>query len=154
MILYHGSNTEFDKIDLTKCLPNKDFGRGFYLTPSKHDATLRASDKCAKEQYGVPTILRFNWDENNCGSLKIKRFEGVDEEWARFIIENRKRKGKKHDYDIVIGPVADDGVVLSLQLYEAGVLTMNALIERLRFARPTLQYCFCTEKAITQLQRV
>lgn len=123
MILYHGTNTDFDKIDLTKCPPNKDFGRGFYLTPSKHDATLRASDKCAKEQFGVPTVLRFNWAENNCDDLKIKRFEGVNEEWARFI-------------------------------FEAGVLTMNALIERLRFARPTLQYCFCTEKAINQLQRV
>lgn len=154
MILYHGTNTDFDKIDLTKCLPNKDFGHGFYLTPSKHDATLRASDKCAKEQSGEPTILRFNWVESNCSDLKIKRFKCVNEEWARFIIENRKRKGKKHNFDIVIGPVADDGVVLSLQLFEAGVLTMNALIERLRFARPTLQYCFCTQKAINQLQRV
>ena len=42
MILYHGSNTDFDKIELSKCIPNKDFGRGFYLTPSKVDAAKRA----------------------------------------------------------------------------------------------------------------
>lgn len=32
MILYHGSNLEISQIDLTKGNPNKDFGRGFYLT--------------------------------------------------------------------------------------------------------------------------
>ena len=32
MILFHGSNIEIDKIDLNKCRPYKDFGKGFYLT--------------------------------------------------------------------------------------------------------------------------
>jgi len=34
MILYHGTNIDFDIIDLLKSKPNKDFGRGFYLTES------------------------------------------------------------------------------------------------------------------------
>lgn len=28
MKLYHGTNVEFDRILLSKCRPNKDFGRG------------------------------------------------------------------------------------------------------------------------------
>ena len=32
MKLYHGTNVEFDKIDLLKSKPNKDFGCGFYLS--------------------------------------------------------------------------------------------------------------------------
>ena len=32
MILYHGTNVDFDRIDLLKSKPNKDFGRGFYLS--------------------------------------------------------------------------------------------------------------------------
>ena len=154
MILYHGSNMDFDKIELSKCLPNKDFGRGFYLTPSKHDATKRANDKCAKEKCGVPTVLRYKWDETNPMNLAIKRFERVDEEWAKFILNNRNRKGKKHDYDIVIGPIADDGVILSLQLYENGYLSLSALVERLTYARPSVQYCFCTQRATDLLLRV
>ena len=31
MILYHGSNVSIQQIDLGKCKPNKDFGKGFYL---------------------------------------------------------------------------------------------------------------------------
>ena len=32
MKLYHGTNRDFDRIDLLKSKPNKDFGRGFYLS--------------------------------------------------------------------------------------------------------------------------
>ena len=32
MRLYHGTNKEFLEIDLLKSKPNKDFGRGFYLS--------------------------------------------------------------------------------------------------------------------------
>ena len=32
MILYHGTNLDIDEIDLEKCAPFKDFGKGFYLT--------------------------------------------------------------------------------------------------------------------------
>ena len=32
MILYHGTNADFDEIDLLKSKPNKDFGQGFYLS--------------------------------------------------------------------------------------------------------------------------
>jgi len=154
MILYHGSNTDFDTIELSKCLPNKDFGQGFYLTPSKYDALQRAKDKCRKEHEGVPTVLRYKWNETNPLKLSVKRFEKIDEEWVTFVFNNRKRKGKKHKFDIVIGPVADDGVVLSLQLFENHYIDMKALIERLTYARPSIQYCFCTQRSIDQLQRV
>ena len=35
MKLYHGTNIDFSEIDFKKCKPNKDFGRGFYLTDIK-----------------------------------------------------------------------------------------------------------------------
>ncbi len=35
MILYHGSNMIIEHIDLDKSKPNKDFGKGFYLSESE-----------------------------------------------------------------------------------------------------------------------
>ena len=35
MMLYHGSTVNIDRIDLAKSRPNKDFGRGFYLSADK-----------------------------------------------------------------------------------------------------------------------
>ena len=38
MILYHGTNIDFNDIDLDKCTPYKDFGKGFYLTDIREQA--------------------------------------------------------------------------------------------------------------------
>lgn len=39
--------------------------------------------------------------------LRIKIFEGFTTEWAKFILQNRVESRFKHNFDIVIGPVAD-----------------------------------------------
>lgn len=44
MILYHGTNIGFDKIDLSKSRKGKDFGLGFYLTPDKSVPHVRQSE--------------------------------------------------------------------------------------------------------------
>ena len=33
--LYHGSTVDIERIDLRKSRPNKDFGRGFYLSADR-----------------------------------------------------------------------------------------------------------------------
>lgn len=38
MKVYHGSYIKVDTIDLSKCKPNKDFGKGFYVTKFRHHA--------------------------------------------------------------------------------------------------------------------
>ena len=38
MRLYHGTNIDFQEIDIAKSNPYKDFGRGFYLTDLYHQA--------------------------------------------------------------------------------------------------------------------
>ena len=35
----------------------------------------------------------------------------------------------RHEYDIVIGPVADDGVVLQLDLYVRHLITLEQLVK-------------------------
>lgn len=44
MKLYHGTNIEFDKIDLKKSKPNKDFGQGFYLSADLQQAKELAAE--------------------------------------------------------------------------------------------------------------
>ena len=36
--LYHGSTVNIERIDLQKSRPNKDFGRGFYLSADRQQA--------------------------------------------------------------------------------------------------------------------
>lgn len=63
MILYHGSNTEIMEIDLSKCRPFKDFGRGFYLTSFKEQAVRMAENRAALYR-GSPVITVFEVFDN------------------------------------------------------------------------------------------
>ena len=155
MIVYHGSAEIIKNPNLLHSYRPLDFGKGFYLTTIHSQAMDRAIDKCNTQKLGTPIVQTYEFDERQSEILKIKRFASTDEDWARFILGNRNRKNKNfHDYDIVIGPVADDGVISSIFLYETGVIDMNTLIERLKYARPNVQYCFCTKKSLELLKRL
>ena len=156
MRLYHGTNKDFSEIDFKKCKPNKDFGRGFYLTDIKKQALEMAVRRCEFEQAGAPVVQEYEFDEETLkgNELRIKRFDKVCPEWAEFILKNRKAKGHKmHDYDIVIGPVADDGVVFQLNLYQQHFITIDQLVKGLEFRKLNNQYFFGTPKAISFLKR-
>lgn len=60
MILFHGTNTDFGAIDLTRCRPNKDFGQGFYLTDDYDQAHDMAERRCAFEETGNPIYNAMN----------------------------------------------------------------------------------------------
>lgn len=158
MILYHGSNVRIEKIDLSLGQLDKDFGRGFYLTDIKQQAEDMAARRCRITGQGKPTITTFEFDERwlNTGELKVLKFDKPDEPWARFILANRKasRTGFTHDYDIVIGPVADDGVVFQLNRYIRGLIDMDRLIKELTYKDLNRQYFFGTERAIDKLTKL
>ena len=42
MIVYHGSYTKINEIDLSKSVPRKDFGKGFYVTKFRPQAEIWA----------------------------------------------------------------------------------------------------------------
>ncbi len=157
MILFHGSNTAIDKIDLGKCRPYKDFGKGFYLTDIRDQAERMAS-RTVRIFKGQPTLTLFEFDLEaaiNQG-LKIKIFNSPDEEWARFVMANRNINHPQpaHDFDIVIGPVADDTIVRLLRMYVENYLTESQLVKELTFSKVTSQYFFHTEAAIKMLKRL
>ena len=76
------------------------------------------------------------------------------EEVLEFIKENRSKGGLQHNYDVVIGPVADDNTMETVQLYIANILTASEAVERLRYNKVNNQVSFHTEKALQYLQLV
>ena len=47
--LYHGSTVDIERIDLRKSRPNKDFGRGFYLSADRQQAWRMGEFKALTE---------------------------------------------------------------------------------------------------------
>jgi hypothetical protein len=157
MILYHGTNTEFDVIDLSKSKPNKDFGQGFYLSTDYDQAMAMAQTKIEQLGYGYPIVLAFEVDESLFKKLSFKEYDGYSEEWAEFILLNRRNKTTKpaHNFDIVFGPIANDRVGVQLWKYEIQSIDLPTLVNNLRHMKGiTYQYFFGTEKAIKLLKKL
>ncbi len=159
MKLYHGSNVIIDHPDLSRSKPYKDFGRGFYLSAVYEQAIARAKQVADLMQEGNPCVSIFEWDKTASESdgLSIKVFDDYSSEWAEFVLANRDRRREHpvHDYDIVVGPIADDSVTYQLRRYTEGDISMERLIEELKYAKGlTIQYYFGTEKSLTYLRKI
>lgn len=156
--LYHGSNVDVGSIDLSLCNPNKDFGRGFYLTDIREQAEQMAKRKTRITEQGQPTISTFEFDESilDSGKLNVKIFNSPDTEWALFILANRNNSEETpcHAYDIVIGPIADDGVAFQLERYTQNIISLETLTKELTYRKLNRQYFFGTEAAIAELHKI
>ena len=156
MILYHGTNEDIKAIDLTKGLRYKDFGKGFYLTPNRETA-CRMALKRARLFGGTATLITYELNDSALQSdLKVKVFpEKASVEWLLFVDANRVRKSQQpvHDYDIVVGPIADDGVVLHLTNYREGIYSPEEAARLLQDRYLDQQYYFGTEKSLSYLNK-
>jgi hypothetical protein len=63
MKIYHGSYTAIHEIDLTKCEPKRDFGRGFYGTKLREQAETFAMRK-GNRKHTESVITEFEFDED------------------------------------------------------------------------------------------
>lgn len=94
MKLFHGSNMEIDKVDLSKCMPNKDFGCGFYTTLLEEQA-WRMAQRRVRIDGGVPTVTVYEVPDNlaKIADLNCRVFDDNPTiEWAVFVKNNRDRK--------------------------------------------------------------
>lgn len=140
-VVYHGSYCKIDKPKILETKYTKDFGVGFYCTVLKEQAKKWA------DKYENSIVNCYEYFEDK--SLNIKEFTMMSEEWLDFIIDCRS--GKQHDYDIVIGAMADDQVYNYISEYMNGIISRDAFWELAKFRYPTHQIVFCTEKSLNCL---
>ena len=156
MKVYHGSYTKIDNIDLSKCMPHKDFGRGFYVIKFREHAENWA--KIIGEKNNTQGfVTEFDYTETAFAKsiCKIKHFDAYSEEWLDFVVMNRDRKTEEpaHDFDIVEGPVANDKVQVTLTRYLEGSISKEKFLKMLSYHEPTHQICFCTMRSLLVLNR-
>ena len=157
--LYHGSNVAIEQIDLSRSKRGKDFGQGFYLNANPDQAMEMAARTTRFLNEGKPTLSCFEFDEDEAikNGLNIKIFPEYSEEWAEFVVMNRKNNSdvQAHPYDIVIGPIADDTVGVQIRRFIMGYLSASALVEELKFRGDhAVQYFFGSPKAVEHLRRI
>ena len=146
MLCYHGSDFKVEHPLILKSQRMLDFGNGFYTTSSKNQAqkwALRKTSNADKEAY----VNTYDFDFLSArSSLRIMEFKSADESWLKFVHGNRF--GLEHDYDIVIGPVADDTVYKVLLLFENEIIDWELAVAKLKTEQLHDQILFHTEKSL------
>lgn len=149
MILYHGTDCDFSRIDLGKSCGRRDFGVGFYTTTLCAQAENWAKSKRFRNMSTHAYVYVFEYEPAQ--DLDVKIFEGLSIEWLEMIKANRKLGGTRHAYDVVIGPVANDDTMVTVNRYVQGIYTSDEAIGRLRFSKANDQVSFHTERAVSCL---
>ena len=142
MTVYHGSYTIVKSPKVIKGRNIKDFGSGFYCT------IIREQAERWSKRYDTPIVNVYTVRMNT--NLKILEFNNMSEEWLDFIINCRN--GIPHNYDIVIGAMADDQIYNYISDYIDGIITREQFWALAKFKYPTHQINFCTVEALKCLE--
>ncbi|MFU0825988.1 MAG: DUF3990 domain-containing protein [Lachnoclostridium sp.] len=150
LIVYHGTNVLFDKVDLKHSKDKRDFGKGFYTTTLEEYAANWAENMYIR--YGGDGKIVMKFKLTLAKDLYIRRFTGMNKEWLTMIKNNRMYGNTQHGYDIVIGPVADDNTIRTLSLYVAGIYDEEMAIKLLKSYVAHDQVSLHTERALKCLE--
>ena len=156
MKVYHGGYMEVSVVDLSQCEFGKDFGRAFYVTRIREQAEFWAKRK-GRIHKCDGFVTEYNFYENAFENynLKVKRFDGYNEGWLDFVVENRRPDAPMHNYDIIEGPVANDDIAQRIFSFLAGDISKNDFLEELKFKNnPSHQIAFCTLASLRMLEWV
>lgn len=154
MICYHGSDMIVDTPKILESQRPLDFGGGFYLTTNENQAKNWAKRVAFRNNSDNMCINRYEFEVDKANSnLKVLRFFEADEKWLDFICGNRSGKNMG-DYDVVIGPVADDRVYRVVVEYENGDLDKETALKNLKTEVLCDQILFHTEKSLSFLKYI
>lgn len=105
--------------------------------------------KVVKRKGGKPIVNIYEFDDKVVE--KCKRFSSPDDEWLDFVSDNRNGVYKGESYGIIIGPVANDDVYTTLQLYLGGFLTREQTLQILKIKKLYDQYVFARQETMNLL---
>ena len=153
MLIYHGSNMPVERPKLIKHNRTLDFGSGFYTTSNLLQAEMFAHNVVRRNKgEGVPTVSYYEVEFNE--NFSMLKFDVASAEWLDFVYAQRMARYNGQQYDIVVGPVANDTLYRVFRMYEDGDIDRDETLKRLKVVELYNQITFCTEEAIAALKYV
>ena len=98
-----------------------------------------------RKKCGRSTVTVYELDERIFEKANILNFDSANEAWLDFVSNNRSGISKTAEYDLILGPVANDDVYQTFILYSAGIYSKEQTIEALKIKKLYNQLVFTTE---------
>lgn len=142
--LFHTGFQVIEKPDIKIGRANADFGQGFYLSNDEE-----FSRRWARDLKGETTYL--NVYDLDTDGLQLKHFTR-GEDWFEYIFANRGNRADSHaDFDVIIGPIANDTIYDVLGITTSGILPKSKSLAVLNIGHAYEQAVIKSEKALSQL---
>ncbi len=149
MIVYHGSNMEIIKPEISFSKSYLDFGSGFYVKTFQSQAEKWALRKAVRQR--KEAIVSVYNLQDNLEEYKVLSFENENAKWLNFVCECRKGKELNQEYDIIIGNVADDDVFKTVDMYFRGLWSKEKALEELRYYKMNDQICIVNQSVLNRV---
>lgn len=144
MKLYHASSLRVESPDVFHSREFLDFGKGFYLTSLYEQAEKYGQRFLRRNLEAWINVYDFDCDLNQWEKLIFNDYSG---DWLQFVADCRAGKDL-YKYDIVVGGIANDKVIRTLDRYFAGEITSDEALGLLKYEKPNIQYCIRTQRLI------
>jgi len=146
MRVYHSSTITVKSPDTIHSRPYLDFGRGFYLT-TIYDQAVRYAERFKRR--GQTAWLNTYELSVNFDRWNVLHLDTYDKTWLDFVSVCRAGEDKS-EYDMVVGGIANDRVILTLDRYFAGEISQEEALGLLKFEKPNIQYCIRSERMLQE----
>lgn len=146
MKVYHASTVIVENPDTMHSRDFLDFGRGFYITTLREQAesyALRFSRR------GKAAWLNIYEMSDDLEKWRILQFDSYDSVWLDYVAKCRSGEPVEF-YDMIIGGIADDRVILTLDRYFAGELSKEQTLGLLRYEKPNIQLCIRSQQMLNE----
>lgn len=94
-----------------------DFGAAFYLTSDLEQARKWSMHTVKILETGSAIVSVFEFDSAALSKLRILKFDSPDLDWLHFVAANRTGNMVNSQYDLIIGPVANDQAIRTVNDY-------------------------------------
>lgn len=146
MIVYHASTLSVESPDVSFSRNYLDFGKGFYLT-TIYDQAVKYAQRFKRRK--MSAWLSTYELEFNPAEWKILRFDSYNREWLQFVSSCRSGKDET-DFDLIIGGIANDEVIQTIERYFAGEISENDALGLLKYEKPNNQYCIRSQRMLDE----
>lgn len=148
MEVFHGTTLIFDSPLVGVGRKSLDFGEGFYLTNIRQQAIDWAQRPINKDKPQYLNCYELNINEITKDKYRFLKFEAYNDAWLDFVIGNRHGERLWDDYDLVEGGIANDRIFNTIELYDAGLITREEALVRLRYEKPNNQICLIRQELV------
>ena len=167
-VLFHGTPVNFNQVDISKSNTYTDFGKGFYLTSILEQAVewagmkrLVNTDLQSLGEIPRTYVLKFELSIEKLSKMNYKIYKGYEPDWLKKVsvcrntrLSEQERKKAVPEYDVTIGPMADNHVGVVLSKYWKGEYKEEETLELIQFQKPNMQIAFHTEKSLKALKLI